>query len=185
MHDFDRHELRELRRDDVAVTVLGIRLEAQQAHAPASAHDLREIGEGGLRVGRRHVREKDRAHLRVLSRARGGASIGGRAERAEVQISDTDLFDTRGELRLREARPSRARDRANVDEQLYTGLLERTQKAIGRGTLISDRARASARAADAVLRRGSRVRRRGERHGSIDVEVAQDAVDEERRAYRY
>ena len=100
------------------MTVGGIGFEAEEAHPTSRAHDFSEIFERILRLGRRHVREKDPAHFRVMTGARGRASFGGRSQRAKMQIVDACMGDVRGELRFREAGPARAGDRANVREQL-------------------------------------------------------------------
>lgn len=65
-------------RDDVAMAVLVIRLEAEQAGALSGGDDALEIRERSLRVGGLHVLEKDPAHRRVSSGARRGAAIGRR-----------------------------------------------------------------------------------------------------------
>lgn len=62
------------------MTVLGIRLEAEQADAAPGANDVREIVERGLRIRCRQVGEKDFSHLVVMLRAGGGATVGRRAQ---------------------------------------------------------------------------------------------------------
>jgi hypothetical protein len=139
VHDLDGHELGEPLCYDVTVAVCGVGFETEKTDALSAAYDFREIGERGLRLGRSHVSEKDRAHFRVLARARRSATVGRGAERSQVEIANANVFDTGRELRLGKPRAARAGDGADVDEQLDSGVLERAPETIGRGTLISDR----------------------------------------------
>ena len=103
MGDTDGDERSESVRDEGAVTVRGIGLEAQKTRA-SGAHDVREclerrLGRRGLQMG-----AVDPPHLRVAAGTGGGATRGRSAEIPEMQVVDAGALDVGGQGGFGESR---------------------------------------------------------------------------------
>ncbi len=99
-----RGSLRQPVSQDVAVTTLGISLEAEKAASPGRSL-LREPLEGGDGRGLAEVVAEDFAHLVAETTARGVAPRFRRPKIAQVQIIDARLSKSGGKNGLRKTRP--------------------------------------------------------------------------------
>ncbi len=84
-------------RDDAAVTVLGIRLETENAYATIRADKIHERDQLFLRRIRREMLEKDLPHLGVTTSACGRATVSWSAKGPQMQVIDTDRCKVPGE----------------------------------------------------------------------------------------
>ena len=117
----------------------GIRLDAEDAHTPPRTNDVGKRVQLGLGILGGEMSEEDAAHLFVASATRGGASIGGRSEAAEMQVVDIDGTKIRRQGGLREARTPRHGNGTHIDQQINARGRQRLEKLWNDGAFVSNR----------------------------------------------
>mgnify|MGYP001806079608 CR=1 FL=1 len=136
--DLDTEIVADEAGQDVAVAVLGMALEAQQADRPAGPDDVGQNRAFGNRLGRLEMRVVDGFQVVPATGPRGKAAVGRCAELAQVEIIDPPLRDAGGELALGKARSARGRDGADIDEERDARLRQRIDHGRLGHLLVSD-----------------------------------------------
>jgi len=124
-------------RHQMAMAVPMVAFEAQQTTPPPGRQTFR-FGQRPLGFRRFHMGIEDRHHALGVARPYRIAAWFGCAEALQMDVTDPNLVETRGELTFREARFAGRGHCPNIDQQAHTRFRQRGQHAVDGAALISD-----------------------------------------------
>src|SRR5690606_25673056 len=136
--DLHRRLLPHLLGHDATMAVTWVGFVAEQAGAFAAFDHLHQGGELILSFLGLEVLQVDAAHFLMAAGSRGGAPVCWRAQAAKLEIVDPGFSKACRQRILRESGSAGARDRPDVDEDLYAGALQRLDEVANGGALVAD-----------------------------------------------
>ncbi len=111
-------------RDQTSVAVLGVCLQAQKADRSTGLHELEHTLQAALSGCGAKMLAEYRSHHLVLAGAGCRPAVRWRPQRVDMDVGDPRPLQVGPESGLRETRATRARCRANVDDEIDAGAAE-------------------------------------------------------------